>query len=302
MPPTPSQAQQRGKASIMAELVIETGPQKGAHIQLEPGRYRAGSAVCNDIVLLDPSVADTHFLLDVSDAAVSIEADEASLAIVGKRRGLPVGAAPLLCGKPLRFAAGDTHFLLDPAGAALPARKRRVWLALASPIVACGMLLVASGTAPASITGAAPQLASAPGREANARAAAPSTAEILDQIHAKLHAAQLDSVQLAQAADGSVALTGIVPPAQEPPLRAVQRWFDAAFGARLMLIDGVKVANEPPPLAVRAAWTGSEPYVIDGAGQRLLLGARLASGWVIATIAPDCVILQRDGRTLAVHF
>ena len=117
-----------------------------------------------------------------------------------------------------------------------------------------------------------------------------------------MHAAQLDGIRLGQAADGSVTLTGTVSPAQEPSLRSVQRWFDAAFGARLMLIDGVKVTNEPPPLAVRAAWPGAEPYVIDGGGQRLLLGARLASGWVITAIAGDCVTLQRDGRTMAVHF
>ncbi len=284
----------------MPELVIETGPQQGAHIRLEPGRYRAGSAVCNDIVLLGLGVADTHFLLEVSEAAIRIEADEAPLAIPGRRRGLPVGASPLLCSKPLRFAAGDTQFLLDPAGATPPARKRRVRLVLALPIVACGMLLVASGTAPASIMAVAPQ--PTPIRDTAARPAPPSTDEILDQLRAKLHAARLDSVQPVSAADGSVALTGTVPPAQEPPLRAVQRWFDAAFGARLVLVDGVKVANEPPPLAVRAAWTGAEPYVIDGAGQRLLLGARLPSGWVVAAIAEDCVTLQRDGRTLAVHF
>ena len=80
------------------------------------------------------------------------------------------------------------------------------------------------------------------------------------------------------------------------------RQFDGAFGARAMLIDDVKLADERPPLVVRAAWTGAEPYVIDGAGERLLLGARLSGGWVITGIAGDCVTLQREGRRLAVHF
>lgn len=284
----------------MPELVVEAGPQKGARIQLVPGRYRVGSAVCNDIILLDPSVAGTHFLLDVSESAIRIEPDEAPLAMAGRRRSLPVGAAPLLCRRPRQFAAGCTEFLLDPGGATRPLHKLRLHLAL--PVLVCGMLLVASGIAPAGITHFASPLSSAPVPEASARPAVASTAEILEQFRLRLHAAQLDGVQLAQAVDGAFTLTGSVPPAQEPALQAVQRWFDAAFGARMMLIDDVRVADERPLLAVRAAWTGAGPYVIDGTGQRLLLGARLAGGWVITAIAGDCVTLQRDGRTLAMHF
>ena len=284
----------------MPELIIEAGPQKGARIRLASGSYRAGSDVTNDIVLLDPTVAGTHFLLDVSETGVRIEPDQAGLTISRRRRAFPVGRPPLFCGEPTRFAAGATEFLLDPTGAAPLARKRRLPLAMLT--VACGLLVLASGTAPASIRVPVSPPSPATPQAAAARPAAPSTASMLEQLQSQLHAAQLENVHLASAADGSVTLTGTVPPAQEMALRTVQRWFDATFGARLMLIDGVKVANEPSPLAVRAAWTGPEPYVIDGAGQRLLLGARLASGWVITAIADDCVTLQRDGRSLAVHF
>ena len=69
-----------------------------------------------------------------------------------------------------------------------------------------------------------------------------------------------------------------------------------------LLVDQVRVAAEKPPLAVRAAWTGAEPYVIDGAGQKLFLGARLPDGWTVSAITSDAVLLRRGSRLLAVHF
>ena len=75
---------------LVPELTIEVGPQQGARIRLTPGCYRAGSAVCNDIVLLDASVAATHFLLEVSAGAVRIEADEGPLSYLAIAAACPL--------------------------------------------------------------------------------------------------------------------------------------------------------------------------------------------------------------------
>ena len=42
--------------------------------------------------------------------------------------------------------------------------------------------------------------------------------------------------------------------------------------------------------------------MIDGSGERLLLGARLPGGWVLAAIAPDALLLRQGARAVTVHY
>ena len=134
------------------------------------------------------------------------------------------------------------------------------------------------------------------------RAAAAPAPDLLGALKARLADAGLDAVTAAQGSDGTLMLAGVIPPAREPALRDVQRWFDGASGARTVLVSTVRVAAEKPPLAIQAAWTGADPYVIDGAGQKLFVGAGLPEGWSVLSIASGTVLLERGARRLAVHF
>jgi len=58
------------------------------------------------------------------------------------------------------------------------------------------------------------------------------------------------------------------------------RWFDTAATGRAVLVDRVNVAAAAASLQVQAVYTGLTPYVIDGEGQKLFIGASLPDGSV----------------------
>lgn len=71
------------------QLVIERGQQQGARIDLTPGRHGVGSAVSNSIALLDPALAATHFVLEVTGTAFTLHAEAGLQRLDGKRRVRP---------------------------------------------------------------------------------------------------------------------------------------------------------------------------------------------------------------------
>ncbi len=89
---------------------------------------------------------------------------------------------------------------------------------------------------------------------------------------------------------------------QLPAWREAQRWFDARFGGSAVLVDLVAASAAAPPLAIQAVWSGPDPYIIDGAGQKLFPGALLRTGWTLDRVEPDRVIIRRGSQTLAVRF
>ncbi len=293
--------------SLDPELMVEQGPHQGARIALPAGCYSVGSALSNDVVLLDPRLASHHFTVDVGPDSVFLTANSGPIHVRGRRRALRPGAAATRCTRTIHFKAGDTSFLLSLPTLPLscsPGRRRVTLSATGAAAFAAFVLLFtfASATDGAVVQ---PFLSKSVVAEAMLAVPAqplPTARDVVAETQAHLKMAQLDTVTMTKGPDGALILSGTISPAQEATLRNMQHWFDGAFGARMLLLDQVRVAAEKPPLAVQAAWTGTEPYIIDGSGQKLFLGARLADGWTVLAITPDTVLLQRGARSLAVHF
>ena len=311
------------------QLVIERGRQQGACLQLAPGRHSVGSAVSSDIVLLDPMLAGAHFSVEVGADEVVVHAAEDMVRVDGTRRAVLAAGTAAACRRTTRFEAGGTVLVLRLPVPAVAAPRRRVWLGAGAAVLGAVVLTAAFATATdgaainplpvrpagAAVAGAAVLAASPsaglPGAPPGALPG-PATRSLpgpaadpagpLREVRSRLGAAGLDTVVAVQASDGAIRLEGTVAPAREAALREVHRWFDGAFGGRSLLVSAVRVASERPPLAVQAAWSGANPYVIDGGGQKLFLGARLADDWVIEAITADMVRLQRGSRSLLVHF
>lgn len=112
----------------------------------------------------------------------------------------------------------------------------------------------------------------------------------------------LGGIALVALANGSVEARGEIMSQQADTWHSVQRWFDADFGSRVMLIDQVSVAAAVPPLAIQAVWPGAHSYVIDGSGQKLFVGAALHDGWTIESIDAVRVLLRRGQQMLAIGF
>lgn len=291
----------------VTELIVEQGPQQGARLTLSPGRYVAGSALSDDIVLLDPSLLPGHFVIDIGEEVV-VQAADGSLELDGPAgRRLAIGET-ISCTRALRFTAGETIFRLTVPRSSSRGRdwariNRVIATGAAALGVAAAVFFFASPTGNAAMQPVVGKLhmplqaaLPAPGL---AGAVVPDMAAAMQ---ASLGAARLDMVNASRGVDGVLTLSGTVTPAQQAALRDIERGFDNRFGAQALLVDDVQVANEAPLLAVRAAWTGTDPYVIDGDGDRLLVGARLPSGWTIAGITADTVLLHRGSRSLALRY
>lgn len=291
----------------VAQLIVERGPQQGARLSLLPGRYVAGSALSDDIVLLDPSLLPGHFVIDIGDEVV-VRAADGSLELDGPARTRLAVGETMPCTRALRFTAGETTFQLTvPSSASSGGRWKRANRVLATGAAALGV--AAAVFFFASPTGNAAMQPPVGGLHVPLQAALPSPGlagpavpDVAGVMQASLGAARLDMVNALRGADGVLTLSGTVTPAQQAALRDIERGFDSRFGAHALLVDDVQVANEAPLLAVRAAWTGSDPFVIDGDGDRLLVGARLPSGWTIAGITPDTILLRRGSRSLALRY
>ena len=73
------------------ELVIVGGPQSGARMVLAPGRHRVGSSLSSDVVVLDPSMKDAHFEVDIAASGAATLHALAPVALGTRPRALEAG-------------------------------------------------------------------------------------------------------------------------------------------------------------------------------------------------------------------
>ena len=278
---------------LSTELVIVGGPQLGARMALPSGQHRVGSSLSSDVVVLDPSMADAHFEIDIAaNGAATLRA--LSAVSLGTRPRLLEAGGSRSVRSSLRFDAGATCFRLSSTRMAGSHHLSRGVATVAAALCFClASVFVVSRTDSATLQRLPHVAEVAPAR---------TLPDPLLLTHARLRGAGLDGLALTRGADGALTLTGTVSPSQVAAVRDLQFWFDGQFGTRALLVDRVVVGGAPPSLSVRAAWTGSEPYVIDGSGERLLLGARLPGGWVLSAIAPDALLLRQGGRAVTVRY
>ena len=57
----------------------------------------------------------------------------------------------------------------------------------------------------------------------------------------------------------------------------------------------------PASLGIEGVWRGPQPYIVVR-GQRYLVGAVVDGGWAIRGIEADRVMLEREGRLVAMRF
>jgi type III secretion protein D len=137
-----------------------------------------------------------------------------------------------------------------------------------------------------------------------ARGAAGSRAarDAAQDLRLDLENAGLLNIKL-EAAVGVVAASGSVAPSAAPQWLALQQQFDERFLGEITLINGVVVKEESVPgaLAIEAVWRGPEPHIVVR-GQKYPEGAVIESGWAIKRIEADRVVLERQGRLVAIRY
>jgi type III secretion protein D len=121
-------------------------------------------------------------------------------------------------------------------------------------------------------------------------------------LRAAVEGAGLLNVHLSSSG-GAVSASGTVEPAQARRWEALQKEFDERFVGEVTLVNSVAVKAEklPASLGIEGVWRGPQPYIVVR-GQRYLVGAVVDGGWAIRGIEADRVMLEREGRLVAMRF
>jgi hypothetical protein len=304
------------RAIHVPSLLVEGGIHRSAAVEVPVGESDVGSDAANHVVVSDLP-ARTAFRLKWDGrslvlSAVGCDADVDGKALCrGRDRRLKRSSSLVVGGIAFRL---NLPITADTAGSGGLFRGSRSFGACFAGGVACVAAL--AGTALI----AAPSLPSAPMRFPNelrqttgggtakvvvvapeAKHARDSTA-LLKDLRQRLASVGLDEVSVDTQSDGAFEAVGRVVPAKSEAWRAAVRWFDTAAAGRAVLVDRVNVAVAGASLQVQAVYTGLTPYVIDGEGQKLFIGASLPDGSVIQKIEGRSVVVKRGDQLVAVRF
>lgn len=271
-------------------LRVAEGSNAGAELELLPGTYSVGCGVENDIVLSDSGVVGQHVSLDIraNDASLVAHADGAAL----QGQALSPGRSlRLVTGAEIRI--GTTVLRVSgPAQTGMVRPGRLVCGAMAALGLAAGLLTY--GLTP-----------STPHARQNAAVRPQDIADLGSaqrEMSAHLRAAGFGSSLQVGTAEGALVVTGALLPADQPAWHDAQAWFDKRFGGRFSLVSrtGAATAETLPQLDIAAVSLSPIPSVIALDGERYTVGAVLAGGWTITTIAADGVVLRRQGRDVRI--
>lgn len=290
------QATQAEKAYVTGALVVESAVHGRIRIPLAPGTISIGRAISSDLVLGDPSVGGTHLRLHVG-STLSLEAVDQPLILTGTEVIVP-GQTSVVA-QAIEFRVGEVSMRLD---AVFPLVRKPHLHPAWQRIAASAVLLAFAGSAAYAFAGRAPLPGTAAAPIAEVPREEAASPPDLAALQARLDQQHLGSIAIAALPDGSYRATGRVAPQEVAAWHDTTRWFDEGSAGHAVLIDKVTVAAAVPPLAIQSAWVGAQPYVIDGAGQKLFVGAVVADGWAIEGIEAGRVTVKRQGQHLAVTF
>jgi len=214
-----------------------------------------------------------------------------------------------------RFICGNVAFRLELQTAEIATPRRApggltagVALALTATLVAAPAWPPATrfGDVTRDSTGALPAVASSVSGKAASAPIKPirDIQALLGDMRRQIASAGLDGISVDLQSDGAIAASGRILPAKGDVWHAALRWFDTAALGRAVLVDHVSVSAvaAAASLQVQAVYTGQTPYIIDGDGEKLFIGATLADGGVIQAIESQRVLVMRGDRLVTVRF
>lgn len=305
---------------------IGSGLYRGVVHDLGEGRHVIGSGDESDLVLCEPDFAPRHAALVIRAGTAQVEALAEGVSVGGIGPVPPASAVTIGLPATITIAGIETVWREripergSPGGSE---RLRRLSLRSAMPGLAAAVLLSVAvvTTMPSPIADAAVPITasvanpvqpafpvvldravtgSLPKPVATRNQAALGVA--ISDLRRQVEEAGLYSVRI-EAGNGTVTAIGSVEPALATRWEALQRAFDERVLGEITLVNSVAVRAEklPASLGIEGVWQGAQPYVVLR-GQRYFVGAVVEGGWAIRTIERDRVMLERDGRLVAMRF
>lgn len=297
--------------SQQPELMVQEGVQAGLSAPLALGSSVVGSDLHSAVVIADSALLPSHFELVYENGTTALRA-VAGEVVLDDGTWLSPGDN-VICNNACSFVAGNTRFALRlpppenrAANMPAPVAASRSMVSIvsgAAALVAAGILMftvvgLRPGRATPSTAAHAVQMATA--SQASEQAAPLS--DVVGALRSRLDSAGLGGIAITPVQDGSVVAQGTVFPAQMAAWVTLRQWYDGEYGAGRVLIDKVAPAAAAPSLAVAAVWAGASPYVINGDGDKLFIGASIGSGWSIQSIHSGSIIVAKGDQKVAIRY
>src|SRR5262245_14295386 len=299
--PNAAPAPREGAPADQLVLEVVAGHHAGVSLLLDAGACCIGSSHEADVLLRDRGVAPTHVRMWLDRSLLCIEA-EGGVVSIGTEL-LPVGhgcqvrlPAQLALGEALLCVsrnqstsdtgASFTDFVRELVEAIGPRRSAAAVMLVGSLLALSVMAYPHTGREVAS---------PAPMPPAAAPMATATLDQVMDELVSRIEAAKLRGLRV-RILDGGLVVSGQLARREHDTWKAIERWFDQSYGARLALAKNVTV-NEGRPLPLpqlQALYFGARPYIITASGARHEPGSMLDNGWMLAEIGEGRVILSRD--------
>ncbi|PZO67379.1 MAG: hypothetical protein DI498_03330 [Paracoccus denitrificans] len=292
-------------------LNVLTGPNAGASVSLDPGRFSLGSDDDNDVILAGLSPQSLDMKLSAGSAHLTAKSDGAQLRRVGRSAPFPAGQSQTVA-LPATIQLAPEVIIqlastLDPA----PTWQRTPWLAAAAAlVVGCWLganVFQGDTAAGPAMADAQPTVQSAPAPNAVA-ATSPQMGCDGDCVEngkrvlrERIAAAGLTGLSL-ETEGGVLRLTGKLAPDQFDTWRQIRTGFEAEFGRSLPVVASIEAGETQPILSVSSIWLGSRPEVRTKGGNALRIGDSTNDGWVVKSIEKGRIGLEREGQSAEVRF
>jgi len=312
--PNPQQSARDTVPAGLLQLEVMAGRHAGVGVPLDADGCCIGSAPDADVMLRDPGVAPAHVRLKLERSNLCIEAAGADVGVGdevlplghGCRVRLPaelvLGEARLCISKP----SASTH-----SGGVIARGVRQLSGSIGARHTIVAGTFVVSLLALSVIAfglphGSGEQLAE-PAAAARVPAAGPpsetaSLDEAMRELKGRLDQARLRSLRVGML-DGSITVTGRLSRREADAWKTIERWFDQAYGGRLVLAAKVTVSEgRTPPPPLQAIYFGVRPYIITADGSRHEPGSVLDNSWVVTEIGEGRLVLAKDGETVTLTY
>jgi hypothetical protein len=295
----------------LAMLFVEGGVHRAAAVPLPAGETAVGADAASAVVVSDLP-APNAFRLKWDGRSIRLASVDCDAIVNGKvlARG---GERKIK--QSSRFICGNVAFRLELPPAEITAPRRTPWGFAAGVALALTATLVAAPAWPPPMrfsdvsrdsTGALPPVAASVSGKAASAPVKPfrDVQALVGDMRRQIASAGLDGISVDLQSDGAIAASGRILPAKGDAWHAALRWFDTAALGRAVVVDHVDIsaAAAAASLQVQAVYTGHTPYIIDGDGEKLFVGATLADGGVIQAIESQRVLVKHGDRLAAVRF
>ena len=287
---------------------VRSGRHAGARQTIFLPTFSIGSSFASDVVLTDPSVASCHVRISARDKGVQVEAIASPSFLGGTELILNAATETAL---PSRLRVGEIEIDIHHAASA---RRHGAWLPMS--LLGLATVLILGGGASLALQKdaflarvLASKSETAPDRPALADqqsvlASKEQVQAAANALEERLAAANIATIKLATRT-GMVTARGTVTSASKANWNALQIWFDETYGRGMVLQAEVAISNPvapEPPIAIQSVWSGKQPYLIDGQGNKHFEGVVLKDGWIIERIEPEKVTLIRDLQRMVLTF